>query len=144
MAHTYTSNLIHCVFSTKERSNTIPPERKEQLWAYLFGIAKNEKLNLVAAGGTANHLHLLFALPPTLALSEAVKKLKGNSSRWMGPGFSWQEGFGAISVSPSQIPVIKNYIHNQAEHHKKRNFEDEFTALLKKCGIDYDPRFVFG
>jgi len=144
MAHTYSQNLIHCVFSTKERQPLILPERQEQLWAYLFGISKNERLNLIAAGGTANHAHLLLALPPVVALAEAVQKIKGNSSRWMGTRFSWQEGYGAFSVSASQLSTVKAYIKNQAGHHKKRTFEDEFIALLKKYGIEYDPQFVFG
>ncbi len=144
MAHTYTENLVHVVFSTRERANLIPPERQEQLWAYLFGIAQSERLEMLTAGGTANHVHLLFALPPAISLSDAVQKLKGNSSRWLGPHFQWQQGYGAFSVSPSQVGVVKDYICSQAEHHKKRSFEEEFVSLLEKCGVDYDPKFVFG
>ena len=103
MAHTYASNFIHCVFSTKERCPLIPPARTTELYAYLGGIARGEGLSLMAAGGTANHVHLLFALPASCALAHAVQKLKGSSSRWMGDGFSWQEGYGAFSVSPSQV-----------------------------------------
>jgi putative transposase len=144
MAHTYTSNFIHCIFSTKDRKPLISPDRMEGIFAYLGGIARSEGLTLVAAGGTANHLHLLFTPPPTYTLATAVQKLKGSSSRWMGKGFSWQEGYGAFSVSPSQVPVIKNYIQNQEEHHRKRSFEDEFVRLLKNCGIEFDSRYVFG
>jgi len=144
MAHTYSQNLVHCVFSTKERKPLIRPERQEQLWAYLFGIAKNEGLNLIATGGTANHVHILLALPPVVTLAQAVQKIKGNSSRWMGARFSWQEGYGAFSVSASQLSTVNAYIKNQAEHHKKRTFEEEFIALLKKYGLEYDPQFVFG
>jgi putative transposase len=95
----------------------------------------------------ADHLHILLSLSPTKTLAETVRDLKANSSRFMsesGPQFSWQEGYGAFSVSPSQIPVVKGYIRNQAEHHKMRNFEQEFLALLKKAGVAYDPRYVFG
>jgi REP element-mobilizing transposase RayT len=144
MAHTYTSNFIHCVFSTKERRPLIPATRTAELHAYLGGIARGEGLLLVAAGGTENHLHLLFALPATCSLAQAVQKLKGSSSRWMGDGFSWQEGYGAFSVSPSQVEVVKEYIQNQEEHHRKRDFEQEFVALLRNCGIAYDERYVFG
>jgi putative transposase len=101
----------------------------------------------MALGGTANHIHILMTLPPKQSLSAAVRDLKANSSRWMsetGLGFAWQSGFGAFSVSPSQAAVVKNYIRNQAEHHKKRNFEEAFLLLLKKSGIEYDPKFVFG
>lgn len=144
MAHTYASNFIHCIFSTKERRPLISADRKSELYNYLGGVAKGEGFALIAAGGTANHVHLLFVLPATYSLAQAVQKLKGSSSRWMGQGFSWQEGYGAFSVSPSQVPVVKGYIANQEQHHQKRSFEEEFTVLLKSCGIEYDPKFVFG
>jgi REP-associated tyrosine transposase len=144
MAHTYASIFIHCVFSTKDRCALIPADRKDGLCAYLGGIAQDEGFSLMAAGGTANHMHLLFVLPATHLLAHAVQKLKGSSSRWMGQGFSWQEGYGAFSVSPSQVPVVKKYIQAQEEHHRKRNFEEEFLSLLRNCGIEYDERYVFG
>lgn len=147
MPHTYSTNLVHCIFSTKNRSDLIPESIRDRLYAYLFGTAKNLKFEILALGGTSNHVHILMALPPKQSLSFAVRDLKANSSRWMkecGHTFSWQEGFGAFSVSPSQAPVVKAYIRNQQEHHKKRNFENEFLALLKKSGIPYDSRYVFG
>jgi putative transposase len=144
MPHTYACNFIHCVFSTKERRSQIPAARAPELYAYLGGIARGEGLSLVAAGGTANHVHLLFVLPASCSLAHVVQKLKGSSSRWMGDGFSWQEGYGAFSVSPSQVEVVKAYIQNQEEHHRKRDFEQEFITLLRNCGIEYDERFVFG
>ena len=144
MAHTYASNFIHCVFSTKDRLPLIPADRTAELHAYLGGIARGEGFSLIAAGGMANHIHLLFVLPASYPLAHAVQKLKGSSSRWMGHDFSWQEGYGAFSVSPSQVPVVKRYIRNQEEHHGKRNFEEEFVVLLRNCGIEYDERYVFG
>jgi len=144
MAHTYASNFVHCVFSTKERRALIPAARAAELYAYLGGIARGEGFMLIAAGGTENHIHLLFVLPASCALAQAVQKLKGSSSRWMGPGFSWQEGYGAFSVSPSQLPAVKRYIQSQEKHHRRRNFEEEFVALLRNCGIEYDETFVFG
>ena len=115
-----------------------------ELYAYLGGVARGEGFSLVAAGGTANHIHLLFILPATYSLAHAVQKLKGSSSRWMGKGFSWQEGYGTFSVSASQVPVVKRYIQNQEEHHRKRDFEQEFVTLLRNYGIVYDERYVFG
>lgn len=144
MAHTYASNIVHCVFSTKDRRPLIPAARTDELHAYLVGIARGEGFELIAAGGTANHLHLLFVLPASTSLAQAVQKLKGSSSRWMGHGFSWQEGYGAFSVSPSQVPVVKRYIESFEEHHRKRNFEEEFVVLLRSCGIQYDEQYVFG
>jgi putative transposase len=144
MAHTYASNFIHCVFSTKDLRSLIPATRTVELYAYLVGIARGEGLALIAAGGTANHLHLLFVLPASCSLANAVQKLKGSSSRWMGDGFSWQEGYGAFSISPSQVEAVKRYIQRQDEHHRKRDFEEEFVALLRNCRIEYDERYVFG
>ena len=144
MPHTYANNIVHCVFSTKDRRPLIPAERTAELYAYLGGIARGEGFLLIAAGGTENHIHLLFTLPPACTLANAVQKLKGSSSRWMGHGFSWQEGYGAFSVSSSQVPVVEKYIRSQEEHHRKRSFEEEFVALLRNCGIEYDERYVFG
>jgi REP element-mobilizing transposase RayT len=144
MAHTHTCNLVHCVFSTKDRANLIPdPER---LWQYVGGIARQKHILLLAAGGTANHLHLLISLPPTITLAKAVQELKGNTSRWLNESsrFAWQEGYGAFSVSQSQRKMVVDYIDRQAEHHAKWSFEQEFLTLLKKSGISYDSKFVFG
>jgi len=144
MAHTYTSIFIHCIFSTKDRKPLIPPNRMSELYDYLGRIAKAEGFTLVAAGGTTNHVHLLVILPATHSLAHALQKLKGSSSRWMGAGFAWQEGYGAFSVSPSQVPAVKRYIADQEQHHRKRSFEEEFTAVLRSCGIKFDTRYVFG
>ncbi len=146
MSQTYAANFIHCIFSTKERRNTIPSELQEKLWAYLLGIAKNLGIELLAAGGTANHIHLLISLPPKLSLAEAVQKLKANSSRWFGEHgltFEWQRGYGAFSVSPSLLNMVQAYIRHQAEHHKKRNFEEEFLTLLRKSGVPYNAGHTF-
>ena len=147
MAHTYCTNLVHCVFGTKERAELIAEGVQEHLYAYLLGIAKNLGFQILALGGTANHVHILLGLSPKHCLSAVLRDLKANSSRWMregNPKFAWQEGFGAFSVSPSQTPTVKQYIRTQAEHHKERNFEEEFLLRLKKSGVDYGPRYVFG
>jgi REP element-mobilizing transposase RayT len=144
MGHTYASNYIHCIFSTKERKPLIAPERLPGLCDYFGGIAKGEGFTLIEAGGITDHVHLLFLLPAKYPLAEAVQKLKGGSSRWMGPEFAWQEGYGAFSVSPSQVRVVRQYIRNQEAHHQKRNFEEEFLTLLRHCGVEYDARYVFG
>lgn len=147
MAHTYTTDLVHCVFSTKERMPSIPALLQEQLYAYAFGISKNIGVELLAIGGTENHIHILISLPGTRTLSEVIQKLKANSSRWIrehGVPFSWQEGYGAFSVSASQVEVVKNYIRHQAEHHARRNFDEEFVTMLHKSGVSFDPKHVLG
>jgi len=146
MSHTHAANFVHCVFSTKERRDLIPVELQDLLYAYLTGIADNLGFRILAAGGTSNHVHLLIGLPPSLALAEAIQKLKANSSRWLGESglqFEWQKGYGAFSVSPSLLPTVQAYIRNQAEHHMKRTFEEEFLTLLKKSGVAFDAERLF-
>jgi len=146
MAHTYNANFVHCIFSTKDRKNSIPCHLKENLWAYLLGVANNLKIKTLAVGGTTNHVHLLIGLPPTMTVAVAVQKLKANSSRWMGEQgvrFQWQEGYGAFSVSPSLLTIVQAYIRNQEEHHRRRSFDEEFRALLDKSGVAYDPERIF-
>src|SRR5437868_14167320 len=130
MSHTHASVLVHCVFSTKQRVNLI--RDPQALWRYLTVVARDEKLTMLAAGGTANHVHLLMSIPPVLPLAKALRELKGNSSHWMrehGSRFAWQEGYGAFSVSQSRKDVVARYIDTQTEHHKKWSFEQEFMTL---------------
>jgi REP element-mobilizing transposase RayT len=99
---------------------------------------------MLAVGGTEDHVHLLFHLPPKLALAKAVLLLKANSSKWMGKNVAWQEGYGAFSVSSSNLGPVIRYIQNQEKHHRKFTFEEEFRAILRRHGIEYDPRELFG
>ncbi len=145
MSHTYAHNLVHCVFATKDRLNLI--RNPDELWRYVAGLAHAKDIHVVAAGGTANHLHLLILLPQTITLARAMQELKANTSRWLREtcrDFQWQEGYGAFSVSQSQRATVTEYIATQAEHHRRKTFEQEFLALLQKSGISYDPRFVLG
>jgi len=144
MAHTYVQNLIHLVFSTKERRKLIPKERQPRLWRYMAGICKTERIFVHEIGGMEDHAHMLIQLPPTLSLSDAVLEIKTSSSRWMGRSFAWQRGFGAFSVSASNVDAVVRYIRTQEAHHRKMSFDDEFIALLKKHGIAFDPKYVFG
>ena len=101
----------------------------------------------LAVGGTENHVHVLLHLPPKLVLAKGVALLKANSSKWMGEqgkDLSWQEGYGAFSVSSSNLDQVTRYIQNQEAHHRKTSFEDEFRALLRRHGVEYDPKYVFG
>jgi REP element-mobilizing transposase RayT len=147
MAPTYPNVVIHCVFSTKDRWDSIPGELLERLRLYCVGIGKNHDIPVLSAGGTANHVHPLMALPATIALAKAVQILKVNSSRWIAThsfDFAWQEGYGAFSVSASNLGAAKRYIEHQREHHAKHSFEDEFVSLLRESGVPYDPKFVLG
>ena len=145
MSHTYSHNLVHCVFSTKDRRNLI--SNPDELWRYVAGLGHAKNIHVVAAGGTANHLHLLILLPQTITLAKAMQELKANTSRWLretSNTFQWQEGYGAFSVSQSQRETVKEYIANQTEHHRTRSFEQEFIAMLERSEIQYDSRYVFG
>jgi len=147
MSHTYTKSHFHLVFSTKERRKIISKEMQPKLWSYMSGICRNHEMIPVVVGGIGDHVHLLFHLPAKLALAEAVRTIKLNSSSWMNEhraGFAWQEGYGAFSVSASNLAAVTRYIQNQEQHHRKKTFEEEFVAFLKKHGIDYDPKYVFG
>lgn len=147
MSHTYAQNVVHVVFSTKDRKKVIDREFRPRLWAYVSGICRKLGTYVHCVGGTEDHIHLLVQVPPVLTLSKAVATVKANSSRWAseeGYKFAWQHGYGAFSVSASVIPVAVRYIQNQEKHHKKMDFEAEFVALLKKHGVEFDPKYVFG
>jgi len=144
MAHTYVQNVIHLVFSTKERRKLISKERQARLWKYMVGICKQERIFVHEIGGMEDHAHMLIQLPPTLSLSDAVLEIKTSSSRWMGRSFAWQRGFGAFSVSASKLDTVVRYIRTQESHHKKMSFDEEFIALLKKHGVAFDLKYVFG
>jgi putative transposase len=147
MSHSYCNNYVHAVYSTKDRSNLIPAEFEKRLYSYIAAVAVGHKIPLLAAGGMANHTHLLFLLPATISLASAINTFKTNSSRFLHEGglvFQWQNGYGAFSVSISQLDQVTTYIRSQREHHKKMTFEEEFLALLKKAGVSYDPAHLFG
>lgn len=148
MSHTYIANYVHCVFSTKNRAKMIPSEIQPQLCTFMGGIARNNKFKALIVGGTDDHVHILLSLPATMPLAKAMQLLKGGSSHWMNEThvkeFEWQEGYGAFTLGVSQIPNTFSYIKNQSEHHRRRDYKQEFSAFLKRHRIDYDPKFVWG
>ena len=148
MSHTYTNLLSHIVFSTKDRLPLIDPHLKPRLLGYMNGIVEQGGGKVLSINSMADHLHLLWELSPTVALSDAMRLLKTNSSRWVRETFSlkpfaWQTGYAAFSVSRSNVSAVANYIENQERHHRKRTFQEEFIELLVN-GIPYDPKYVFG
>jgi REP element-mobilizing transposase RayT len=144
MADTYTKILIHCVFSTKNRTPQIT--QPEKLWTFLRGIARNHGLDVLAVGGTANHVHILLALPSIVTVSNLVRDLKANSSRHLNEkqrGFAWQDGYAAISVSPSQIEMVRKYIDTQDAHQAKWSFESEYIGILEKSGVRRSTEYLW-
>ena len=150
MAHSYVSNMVHYVFSTKDRVNAIAPEIEERLWSYMGGIARENSMKALAVNGTEDHAHILMSLPATITIAKAIQLIKGGSSKWVHESFpahstfGWQEGYGAFSIGISQIEATVAYINSQKEHHRARTFKDEFIAILKKHGIAFDEKFVWG
>jgi REP element-mobilizing transposase RayT len=147
MAHTYTHLLTHALFSAKDRRPIIKPEIKSDLYAYMGGIITSLKGKPMLINGPRDHVHVLFVLPASLSLSELMEKLKANSSKWAAKRwpalrFSWQTGYTAFSVSQSKLGEVKAYISGQEEHHRKRTYQQEVVALLRKHGIEFDSRFV--
>src|SRR5215831_14387488 len=143
MSHALVSNLMHCTFSTKERYPFIDSDLEQRLWPYVGGIARENRMTALAISGTADHLHALLSLPGMMSFAKAVQLIKGGSSKWIHDKFpsrktfAWQEGYGAFSVSASQVPKTIAYINNQKEHHRRKTFEEEFIELLQKHGIEY-------
>ena len=147
MPNTFTQCHVHVVFSTKQRQPTIREEIQPRLWAYMAGICQSHGMIPVEIGGIENHVHLLLHLPPALALAKAVLLIKSNSSRWMHGmhrGFAWQDGYGAFNVSASNVESVARYVRNQKQHHRRMTFEDEYIILLKKHGVAYQLKYVFG
>jgi REP element-mobilizing transposase RayT len=148
MPHALVNNRVHIIFSTKGREKLVPEEMQPRLWAFMGGIARKNGFNAISIGGMADHAHAFIALPATMPLAKAVQLIKGGSSKWCNENlahhFAWQEGYAALSVSPSQHGAVVRYIQNQKEHHHKRTFEEEFLELLRKSGVEFDANEVFG
>ena len=150
MAHTFTNLLVHLVFSTKDRRPSIDAQLKPTLFPYMGGIVREMKGKALAVNGTENHVHILAKLPSTLSIAEVVRVLKTNSSRWVhekgyaGHGFAWQVGYGAFSVSQSNVESVIRYIATQEEHHRNVSFQDEYLSFLRKHEIEFDERYIWG
>ncbi len=149
MAHTFTDLLIHALFSTQERRPLLDDELKPQLFAYLGGIVRNLRGELLLVNGPSDHVHLLLLLPAPLSVSDLIEKVKGGSSRWVHErwparsSFAWQTGYAAFSVSHTDRERIRKYIANQEEHHRRVTYQEEVLTFLKEHEVEYDPRFVF-
>jgi putative transposase len=149
MPQSFASLHCHLIYSTKNRVPLITGDIQPRLYGYWGGICQEQGNRLIAAGGTANHVHLLVSLSRDASVAEVVRDLKANSSKWIhetfpaSRDFAWQTGYAAFAVSFSNIDQVKKYLARQAEHHRKQTFQEEFVAFLRRHHIEYDERYLW-
>jgi len=145
MGHTYANLLVHVIFGTKDRQPSIQDDFRERLHEYLGGIVNGEAGRSLCVGGTMDHVHALIVLKTDVTLAHALNRMKSLSSGWVkhtfptAADFAWQTGYGAFSVSESNVDRVVGYIKRQAEHHQTRTFAEEFTEFLTRHRVPYDP-----
>lgn len=149
MAETYSQIYIHIIFAVKGRQRLISNRFKEQLYKYITGIVSNKGHKLICINGMPDHLHILIGLMPSEALSDLVRDIKVNSSKfinrnsWVSGKFNWQEGYGAFSPGRSHLNRVINYIQNQEKHHQRKTFETEYMTILQHSKIPYKKEYLF-
>jgi REP element-mobilizing transposase RayT len=149
MAGTYTNLLFHIVFSTRDRAPLIVAQLRPELFNYIGGIIRAEGGALLEIGAMVDHIHLLVKVRAEQAVPEIVRLMKANSSKWLNemPGresrFEWQGGYGAFTVSESQLPLVRKYILSQEEHHRTKSFQEEFVEMLDRHGLKFDERYIW-
>ncbi len=148
MANTYTQIHIQAVFAVKDRQSLIKNEWKDELFKYITGIIQHHDHKVLQINGMPDHIHILFGLRPTQSLSDLMKQIKQDSSKWINNKnfvngkFSWQSGYGAFSYSKSDVPKVINYIKNQELHHKSITFQEEYIQILKELNMEVDERYI--
>lgn len=149
MADTYTQLYIHIVFSVKGRRRLIPKEHKEELHQYITGIITNKKQTVLRINSMPDHIHIFIGLTPDIAISDLVRDIKANSTKfinnneWIVGSFEWQTGYSAFSYGRSQIDDVIEYIKNQEKHHRRMTFQEEYLEFLKRFDVSYNPKYVF-
>ncbi|MFZ0827241.1 MAG: IS200/IS605 family transposase [Verrucomicrobiia bacterium] len=149
MANTFTSLHYHVIFSTKHREPWITPDLEDRVWKFLGGIARENGMKALLIGGMPDHVHLALALPPSQSVSKALQLLKGGSSKWIKDtlpqmrSFAWQDGYGAFTVSKSNLSEVIAYIQNQRKHHRIKTFKEEFLTFLVRHGAEYDEHYLW-
>lgn len=148
MPSTHTSLHYHLIFSTKDRVPPIQPNLRTRMHAYLGGVIRGLAGVALDVGGTADHVHLVVGLKPTHTLADVLRVLKGDSSKWIHEElrleeFAWQEGYGAFTISKSELPSVRRYVQEQEEHHRKRSFQEEYRTFLERNGIEFDERYLW-
>ena len=149
MPQSLSALYIHMVFSTKDRALFLDDNLRDEINAYLVGTLKNQDCPSIMTNSQRDHVHSLFVLPRVKTVADVAKSLKESSSKWMKSQgvdfqkFSWQRGYGAFSVSQSNVEPVKTYIANQAEHHHRMSFQEEYRLLLEKHGVEWNEQYVW-
>ena len=149
MANTYTQIYLHVVFEVSARARVIAPVRREELQKYIAGIVTRKGQKLIAMYCMPDHTHLLLGLKPSIAPADLIGDIKTgstnhiNEQRWPGCRFSWQEGYGAFSVSHSHLDRVANYILHQETHHRRKSFQEEYVEFLEQHRVPYDEHYIF-
>jgi putative transposase len=148
VSHTSGNILLHFIFSTAGRLPLIEAKFRDQLFAYMGGIAREIRGTALIINGTADHVHMLVRVRPAQSAAEFVRTVKANSSGWVrekwSRDFAWQTGYGVFSVSESSAAAVTKYIARQEEHHRKHSFQEEFVVFLKKNNVAYDEKYIWG
>jgi len=146
---TLTQIIYHIVFRTRENRRALIREHREELYRYIWGIIQNKQCRLFRIGGIEDHVHLVIFLHPTVALADLVKTIKTSSSKWMKDSgkfaefIGWQDGYGAFTVSHSNLDAVVNYVKNQEEHHKNDvSYKDELRRMLMQEGVEWDEKYL--
>ncbi len=149
MAQSLARLHVHLIFSTKNREAFLLEDIRPDLHAYMATVLKNVGCPALLINSREDQVHLLFDLGRTVAISNAVEEVKKSSSKWIKTQgasfarFAWQAGYAAFAVSESHVAEVRAYIANQAEHHRKRTFQEEYRSFLDRHGIGYDERYVW-
>ena len=149
MAQSFVQNLQHIVFSTKNRDKWIDESWEKDLHAYIGGILRGINCSMKAAGGGADHIHILASINKKLTLPDVIRTVKASSTNWIKKNirnkraFSWQHGYASFSIGQSQIKQVENYIRNQRKHHRRFGYQDELRSLLDKQGFEYDEKYLW-
>lgn len=149
MSNTFSQIHIHVVFSVQNRLSLISKQWEQRLYKYISGIIQNQGHKLIAINGMPDHIHILFGMRPNQSISELLRTIKSDSSRWINENkfvagkFSWQEGYGAFSYARSEISNVAKYIENQELHHTQKTFIEEYITMLEEFEIEFDSKYIF-
>jgi len=149
MAGTYSQIYIQYVFTVKGRRNLLEKTWRQEVFKYMAGIIKAKDQKPIIVNGTADHVHVFVGLKPSMSISDLIRDIKNNSSKfineqgWVNGKFSWQEGYGVFSYAHSQIENVYQYILKQEEHHRRKTFRDEYLDFLQKFDVECDEKYLF-